>query len=126
MSAKDRARRKEQTPEQQLAEAIEQKKSLPRPIARGLVDAQKVHRTRLVALEHLGELPELLAKTTPGSLEHDYLTRLELDFLSVVSQAEALMNKPARHSTEVEALTALFFKAKRELLYARSKLSPGT
>jgi hypothetical protein len=126
LSAKDRARRKEQTPEQQLAEAIEQKKSLPRPVARGLVDAQKVHRTRLFALEHLGELPELLAKTTPGSLEHNYLTRLELDFSNVVSDSEALANKPGVQSSEVNALTARFIKAKREFLYARSKLSPST
>ena len=126
MSAKDRARRREQTPEQQLAEAIEQKKTLPRPIARGLVDAQKVHRSRVVALEHLSELPELIAKTTLGSPEREYLKRLELDFSNVVSDSEALANKPGVQSSEVNALTARFIKAKREFLSARSKLKPGS
>ena len=111
MSAKDRARRREQTPEQQLAEAIEQKKTLPRPV---------------VALEHLAELPELIAKTTLGSPEREYLKRLELDFSNVVSDSEALANKPGVQSSEVNALTARLIKAKREFLSARSKLKPGS
>lgn len=126
MSAKDRARRREQTPEQQLAEAIEQKKTLPRPIARGLVDAQKVYRSRLVALEHLAELPELIAKTALGSPEREYLQRLERDFSSVVRDSEALLAKPGVLSREVNDLTARFVKAKREFLSARSKLKPGS
>ncbi len=124
MSARDRARRKAQTPLETINEAIEQKKPFPRPIARGLVDAQKVLRCRLVALEHLEELPELLSLTAPGSQERKALEGLLGDFISVVSQADALEAQKSKKSQQVADLTALFFRAQKELGYAKSKLKP--
>jgi hypothetical protein len=124
MSARDRARRKEQTPLETLNEAIEQKKTLPRPIARGLAGTQKVLRCRLVALEHLEELPELLSLTAPGSQERKALEGLQGDFISVVSQAEALEAQKSKQSQQVADLAALFFRAQKELGYAKSKLKP--
>jgi hypothetical protein len=126
VSARDRAKRKAQTPLEQLDEALALKKTLPRPIARGLVARQKVSQALQVSRGHLDELPALLAKTTPGSVENEFLHTLEAELNLVVSRAQTLLSSKSLNTQAVDELTGLFIRAIKELGLAKDTLNSDT
>jgi hypothetical protein len=126
VSARDRARRKTQTPLEQLDEALALKKTLPRPIARGLVARQKVSQALQVSQGHLEEFPALLAKTIPGSVESKFLQTLEAELSLVVSRAQTLLGSNTLKTQEVDDLTGLFIRAIKELGLAKETLNSDT